>query len=257
MVRTVAVLSALQKESLAFFELGGEEPLRRRGVELAEREVSGVRVVAANGGMGKVNAAASAQMLIDAYDPDVLVFSGIAGSLNPQIGEGDVVVGARLECLDADMQIIAESEPHLTSFPSAAGLVRLAEEELDARGFARVEPVASLKDANASAAAYGTLAPHEPRYVTGAIATSDIFSTEPDVLRDIRSRYQADCEEMEGVAAAQVAARADVPFLAIRSISNVCGEAYEALDGREQDLFATARLAADVTLGVIRRLAQA
>jgi adenosylhomocysteine nucleosidase len=45
--------------------------------------------------------------------------------------------------------------------------------------------------------------------------------------------------------------------LAIRSISNVCGEAYEALDGREQDLFATARLAADVTLGVIRRLAQA
>ncbi len=159
MVRTVAVLSALQKESLAFFELGGEEPFRRRGVELAVREVSGVRVVAANGGMGKVNSAASAQLLIDAYEPDALIFSGIARR-NPQIGEGDVVVGARLECLDADMQIVAESEPHL-DFPSSAGLVRLAEQELEARGFARVKPVASLEDANASAAAYGTLAPYD------------------------------------------------------------------------------------------------
>lgn len=257
MVRTVAVLSALQKESLAFFELGGEEPLRRGGVELAVRELGGVRVVAAAGGMGKINAAASAQMLIDRYEPDALVFSGIAGSLNPRIGEGDVVVGERLECLDADMQIIAESEPHLTSFASDAGLVRLAEEELAARSFECVTSVAALADADASAAAYGTLAPHAPRYVRGTIATSDVFSTEPGVLRDIRHRYQADCEEMEGVAAAQVAARSGVPFLAIRSISNVCGEAYEALDGRERDLLATARLAADVTMGVIRRLARA
>ena len=89
----------------------------------------------------------------------------------------------------------------------------------------------------------------------GAIATSDLFSTEPDVLRQVRGRYAADCEEMEGVAAAQVAVRAGVPFLAIRSISNVCGEPYEELDGREADLEAVARLAADVTMGVITRLA--
>lgn len=254
MVKTVAVLSALRKESLAFFELGGEEPRRRCGVELARRSVAGLDVVAAAGGMGTINAAASAQLLIDACRPDVLLFCGIAGSLNPRIGQGDVVVGERLECLEADMDIIAESEPHLTSFPSDARLVRLAQEELEARSFERVDNVRE-SGADASASKYGTLAPHAPRYVCGAIATSDLFSTEPDVLREVRGRYAADCEEMEGVAAAQVAARAGVPFLAIRSISNVCGEPYEELDGREADLVATARLAADVTTGVIARLA--
>ena len=152
------------------------------------------------------------------------------------------------------MDIIAESEPHLTSFPSDARLVRLAKEELEARSFERVDNVRE-SGADASASKYGTLAPHAPRYVCGAIATSDLFSTAPDVLREVRGRYAADCEEMEGVAAAQVAARAGVPFLAIRSISNVCGEPYEELDGREADLVATARLAADVTTGVIARLA--
>ena len=93
MVKTVAVLSALRKESLAFFELGGEEPCRRCGVELARRSVAGLDVVAAAGGMGTINAAASAQLLIDACQPDVLLFCGIAGSLNPRIGQGDVVVG--------------------------------------------------------------------------------------------------------------------------------------------------------------------
>lgn len=52
MIHTVAVLSALQKESLAFFELPGEKSLRHCGVEYVEREVSGVRVVAANGAWG-------------------------------------------------------------------------------------------------------------------------------------------------------------------------------------------------------------
>lgn len=253
MMHTVAVLSALQKESLAFFELPGEKSLRHCGVEYAERDVSGVRVVAANGGMGTINSAASAQFLIDRFGPDALLFCGIAGSLNPCIGQGDVVVGARLECLDSDMQIIAESEPNLTSFPSDEGLVSLAQAELESRGFERVPSVEQM-GGEVLDAAYGTLERHEPRFVTGAIATSDLFSTEPDVLRKVRSRYAADCEEMEGVAAAQVAARAGIPFLAVRSISNVCGEAYEELDGRDDDLATTARLAAQVALGVIRRM---
>ena len=119
MMHTVAVLSALQKESLAFFELPGEKSLRHCGVEYAERDVSGVRVVAANGGMGTINSAASAQFLIDRFGPDALLFCGIAGSLNPRIGQGDVVVGARLECLDSDMQIIAVAMDLVLTDPQA------------------------------------------------------------------------------------------------------------------------------------------
>lgn len=253
MPMTVAVLSALRKESALFFELGGEAPVTEACVDYAVRELDGVRLVAGCGGMGTINAAASAQFLIDRFHPNALLFSGIAGSLNPRIGKGDVVVGERLECLDSDMEIIAESAPHLSSFPSDERLVRLAEQELASRGFARVASVGE-EGAEGGGAAYGTLAPHEPRYTTGAVATSDLFSTEPAVLESIRREYRADCEEMEGVAAAQVCARAGIPFLAVRSISNVCGEKYEELDGKVDDLVVTARLAAEVTLGVVRRM---
>lgn len=252
MTMTVAVVSALPRESAALFELPGEAPRVECGVTWAERTVGEVRLVAATAGMGTTNTAAATQLLVDRARPDAIVFCGIAGSLNPLLGMGDVVVGARLHRLDADMGIIAESAPRLTSFASNARLVRLAEGELAGRGFERVASVAE-QDLSPTTP-YGTLEPHEPRFVVGAIATSDLFSTEPDVLARVRGNYAADCEEMEGAAAAQVAARANVPFLAVRSISNVCGEAYDDLDGREDDLTRCARLAASITLGVAKSL---
>lgn len=250
---TVAVLSALRKESSVFFDMEGDPVISEFGIDYAIRALEGVRIVAACGGMGTINAASATQFLVDRFSPDALVFSGIAGGLNPRIGTGDVVVGKRLECLDSDMEVIAESAPHLMSFPSDEHLVHLAEQVLSSRGFARVASVREGGD-EGRAAVYGMPEPHAPRYVTGTVATSDLFSTDAATLASIRKDYLADCEEMEGVAAAQVCARADVPFLAIRSISNVCGEAYEELDNKADDLVSTARLAAEVTLGVARRL---
>lgn len=250
---TIAVLSALRKESSVFFDMEGDPVISEFGIDYAIRTLEGVRIVAACGGMGTINAASATQFLIDRFGPDTLVFSGIAGGLNPRIGTGDVVVGERLECLDSDMEVIAESAPHLMSFPSDEHLVHLAEQVLSSRGFARVASIREGGD-EGRAAVYGMPEPHAPRYVTGTVATSDLFSTDAATLASIRKDYLADCEEMEGVAAAQVCARADVPFLAIRSISNVCGEAYEELDNKADDLVSTARLAAEVTLGVARRL---
>ena len=252
MTATIAVLSALQKESSVFFDMEGDPVVSEFGIDYTVRNLEGARIVAACGGMGTINAASATQFLVDHFGPDVLVFSGIAGGLNPRIGMGDVVVGERLECLDSDMEIIAESAPHLMSFPADGHLVRLAERELSSRGFVRVASVREGGDEE-HAAVYGTLEPHAPRYTTGIVATSDLFSTDSETLASIRRDYLADCEEMEGVAAAQVCARADVPFLAIRSISNVCGEAYEELDDKEDDLVSTACLAAEVTLGIARR----
>jgi len=252
MTMTIAVLGALQKESSVFFDMEGDPVVSEFGIDYAVRDLEGARLVAACGGMGTINAASAAQFLIDRFGPDAFVFSGIAGGLNPRIGTGDVVVGERLECLDSDMEIIAESAPHLTSFPSDEHLVRLAEQELSSRSFVRVASIREGGD-EGCAASYGTLTSHAPRYTTGTVATSDLFSTDPEILASIRRNYLADCEEMEGVAAAQVCARADVPFLAVRSISNVCGEAYEERDNKVDDLVSTAHLAAEVTLGTARR----
>lgn len=252
MTRTVAVVSALPRESELFSELPGPPTSSEYGTAWGQRDLGGVCLAFATAGMGTTNTAAATQFLVDRTRPGVVLFCGIAGSLNPLLGMGDVVVGSRLERLDADMRIIAESAPRLESFASNPILVRQTTDELTERGFERVPSVCEQDISPATP--FGTREAHEPRFVVGTIATSDLFSTEPDVLAHVRSAHAADCEEMEGAAAAQVAARAGLPFLAIRSISNVCGESYGDLDGREEDLTRCARLAASIALGVIRRL---
>ena len=52
-----------------------------------------VNVAATVGGMGTVNIAATTQHLIDADQPDAVIFSGIAGNLNTNLHINDVVLG--------------------------------------------------------------------------------------------------------------------------------------------------------------------
>lgn len=247
MAKRVAIINALPKESALFFELPGDAPKLSYGIEWAKRKYHGVELTIACAGMGTTNTAQATQFLIDRAEPELIIFSGIAGSLNPALDMDDVVLGKSLVCLEADMDVIAECAPYLTRFSSAAWALDAAEAVLNEMNF---EKVASLAD--------DTPLPetrNSRRYCRGCIATSNLFSTEAEVLESIRKTYSADCEEMEGAAAAQVAARAGIDFLAIRSISNVCGEAYEALDDRQDDLVRCARLAAEVALGVVERVA--
>jgi adenosylhomocysteine nucleosidase len=53
------------------------------------------RVVLAHSGMGKVNAAMAATLLVDQFQPTHVLFTGIAGGLNPDLRPGDVVIGAK------------------------------------------------------------------------------------------------------------------------------------------------------------------
>ena len=92
------------------------------------------------------------------------------------------------------------------------------------------------------------------RFTVGVINTSDEFNTDPAVLEASRANEHGDCEEMEGVAAAHVAHRCRVPFLALRSLSNQCGEAYDELGSAKERMSATARDVAAVALRVVELL---
>lgn len=69
-------------------------------------------------------------MLIDRYEPDYLIFSGIAGGLNPRLSVGDIVIGEELHYLETNTPIIAECAPWLEHFTSDATLVNDAIEVL-------------------------------------------------------------------------------------------------------------------------------
>ena len=66
------------------------------GLELIEGEFAGQRIVLANAGIGKVNAAIAAAILYDRFGCGLIVFSGLAGGLAPGVKAGDLVVATEL-----------------------------------------------------------------------------------------------------------------------------------------------------------------
>lgn len=210
-------------------------------------------------GMGKCAAAAAAQALIIEAKPQVLIFSGIAGALNPRLNVGDIVIGKNLHYLETNTQIIAECSPYKAVFESDSKLCDLAANQAKLLGF-RLEK--SLQESSSvacdSSAGFKQSASNKREngvaYVCGNIATSDQFNTDPKVLDAVREEVFGDCEEMEGAAVAHIAAKNGVPFLAIRAMSNRCGESYESVDAHKDDLVLAANRAASLTLSVLNAL---
>ena len=93
-VPTIAIIGALEKEVAQIKEeLNGAHMSQEAGLTVVSGELDGLTVVATTAGMGTVNAAAATQHLISKYAPQAVVFSGIAGGLNPKLHINDVVIG--------------------------------------------------------------------------------------------------------------------------------------------------------------------
>lgn len=249
MALTVAIIGALEKEVAQVYEtLEEHSQVDEAGLTVSRGQLGAVCVVACTAGMGTVNAAAATQHLISAYGADTVIFSGIAGGLNPALHTGDVVIGERLRYLDTDTALIAESAPGLEEFVSTGHLVALAEEELIAQGFC----VAGAADASGKPAAEAI--DERPRYLRGTIATGDRFVTGDAMRAAAIEATAADCVEMEGAAVVHIAAKNGASCLVLRAISDNCDEAYDTLSQREFDLDEYARSASALTLGIVRRL---
>lgn len=244
MARTVAIIGALDKEVRHIFTAlshGSEDTAA--GLAIACGELDGLRVVATTAGMGTVNAGAATQHLISAYGADTVIFSGIAGGLNPALHIGDVVVGRCLRYIDTDTALIAESAPALEEFASTQHLVDVAVQALHAHGYVAVDE------------SDGSPSPDVPRYLCGTIATGNRFITGDALRRAVVEATQADCAEMEGAAVAHIAAKNGVDCLVLRAISDNCDEAYDAFCEREFDLDEYARSASELTLDIVHRIA--
>ncbi|AWN43476.1 hypothetical protein DK389_26930 [Methylobacterium durans] len=69
--------------------------LRNGETEVATGEIGGKKIIALMSGISMVNAAMKAQMVIDCFKAERIIFSGVAGGANPGLGIGDVVIPAQ------------------------------------------------------------------------------------------------------------------------------------------------------------------
>ena len=169
---------------------------------------------------GKVAAAATATMLLAEFGVDGLVFIGVAGAVDPDLGIGDVVVATELLQYDMDVSAIPGYKPFdipllgRARFDAHPPWVALAEQT--SRDFFERK----LGDA-ISAEIRGEFGFATPKVVTGLIASGDRFISDPGFLRSLRQALpDLRCVEMEGGAVAQVCFEFGVPVAVLRVISD-------------------------------------
>lgn len=187
------------------------------GVEFVAGELNGRQVVLARSGIGKTNAAVTTILLIEHFRPSEVVFTGIAGSANPELLPGDIVLGKSTTQHDNGMwgavgflhlptRGIARQRVNPLYFPADETLLRLAERAAEnLQGLQGIE---------------GTEGVRQPRIVTGVIVTGDAFVASKAKTEELRKRHDADAIEMEGAAVAQVCFEQNVPCLIVRSLSD-------------------------------------
>jgi adenosylhomocysteine nucleosidase len=178
-------------------------------------KIYGVPCVMARAGVGKVGAAQTAQMLITEYGVDVVIFTGVAGGINPQLDIGDIVVSSNVVHHDFGQILPDAFTPYDTvGYFADTVLVGLA---LQAAGNIELQPIPEeMRGAD-----------EVPEVILGRVATGDQFISSEVKRLWIEETFHADCVEMEGAAVAQICAVNDVPFVIIRSLSDLANEEAE------------------------------
>ncbi|MBX3389404.1 MAG: 5'-methylthioadenosine/adenosylhomocysteine nucleosidase [Phycisphaeraceae bacterium] len=209
-------------------------------------ELEEKRIVLVFSRMGKVAAAVTAQHLIDVHRVSSIIFSGVAGALDPNLRVGDVVVGKRLWQHDMDASpLVPPLELPLLNVSSFECDSRLREAlEQSAAEFVRHD----FQEAIGSAAA-AELGIPSPRVFSGDIASGDRFVASAEDREEVRRKVpSALCVEMEGGAVAQVCYEQGVPLGVVRVISDSANE-HAAVDF---GVFVN-KAASQYGLGIIRR----
>jgi len=164
---------------------------------------------------GKVAAAATTTQLINDYTVKEIIFTGVAGALQPQLQIGDIVIGDKLFQHDLDARPlykqfeipILKKEYFRTS--NTKPLV-LACENFLVQYHDFVEKSASDE-----------FEINDPKIHVGNIASGDQFVSELQTVKKINEKLpNALCVEMEGAAVAQICFEYDIPFSIIRTISD-------------------------------------
>ena len=107
----IAILGAMQEEITPLLAMLPEAKMTEYGKNrYYETSYKGVDLVIAYSKIGKVNAALTATTMIEKFGAGKLIFTGVAGGLNPQLKIGDLVAASRL--IQHDVDITVFGHPH-------------------------------------------------------------------------------------------------------------------------------------------------
>lgn len=188
-----------------------------------EGTIHGVPVVTLYSGVCKVNAALATQILIDTYKVNIIINAGTAGGMDPSLNLFDTVISTNTVYHDVAEDILTGFHPWMKSIYFAADkdLLNIAKEVADN---------------------------HENVYF-GTIVTGEQFIHD-DKRADIINEFNPLCVDMETAAIAHVAYVNEIPFIAIRSITDTADHA--GIENFDLNCKQASKITKDVTVDILR-----
>lgn len=197
----IGIIGAMDEEVNQLKEKMSEVTVKSKAaMDFYSGKLEEKKVVIVRSGIGKVNAAVCTQILADEYGVDIVINTGIAGSLKSEINIGDMVIST--DTLQHDMDATGFGYEYGV-IPRMETSVFKAEEELTKKAkviCSQVNPDISV--------------------FLGRVVSGDQFISDKEKKDWLAAQFAGYCTEMEGAAIAQTAYLNGIPFLIIRAISD-------------------------------------
>lgn len=192
----IGLVAAMPSELKAITDhMTGTAEATVAGVQFITGKLEGIDTVAALSGVGKVAAALCATLICYIYKPEALIHVGVAGGLKEEQNVADLVISDEIFQADFDT----------TPLDGPEGLGKTF-----------------YTDAKLSEMAIKTAKELEMPWFVGAVASQDKFMYRAQDYAALMKNFPTSiCSEMEGGAVAQVAAAFEVPFLVLRTLSDI------------------------------------
>lgn len=172
--------------------------LEQAGLTFVEGKAKDLVIYVVTCGIGKVNSALCTQIMIDKLDPDAVLNIGVAGALDDNLEQGDIVISETAQQHDFDTSQLGDPKGYISRmdtsiFPADPDLIRVAEEAAGEAGL---------------------------HYRLGKVVSGDQFIAQNEKKEELIQLFQGSCAEMEGAAMAHVCYLNQKPWLILRSISD-------------------------------------
>lgn len=196
----IGIIGAMEEEvEILKSSIENIETIQKAHVIFYRGQLEGKEIILAQSGIGKVNAAITATLLIDEFNPELVINTGSAGSVDNQLNIGDIIISNKVYYHDVNTTAFGYKFGQVPSMPeyyeTKEELISLAK--------------SSIENLNLNG-------------IVGEVATGDSFIGSFEQRKEIKSNFPtSSVVEMEAGAIAQTCHQFNVPIIVTRAVSDL------------------------------------
>lgn len=193
-MKTIGIIGAMPSELANIRNLLSDSVVKSyAGYDFYVCTYRGKLIVSACCGIAKVNAALCTQVMIDKFDVDVIINTGVAGGMDTKVKVCDIVVSDAVCSHDLELRFLENYPPYHSVFEADKTLIDAVCKVCDEKNI--------------------------PRHI-GKVVSGEAFISDSNVKKAICDRLAPLAVDMETAAVGQTAYRNSIPFVSVRCISD-------------------------------------